>query len=429
MEKQITIFKELQETSSRLGKEAIISANKDNEFFRQCLNFLLNPFITTGIDVKKWDKVSVSGVDFDHSDDLAEEFLIVLEHVQNNNSGKISTVETVKGWCYEMGDEIEEFTRAMITKSLKLGVDAKTVNKCIPGLIPVFDVQLGTPLEQCKLSGNEWISISRKLNGTRCAYVGDKLFTRQGKEYKGLDHILADLKAMGYEDRMFIDGELIYKNNEELSDSDAFQKGTGIAMSKEGDKSQLKLVVFDVFPLPEFYNGESKEDYLGRKKYLIELRSKIKALQTKNVAVVPIVYQGTDHSKITQWLDYAERHDWEGVMLNLNSPYQCKRVKTLIKVKKFFSCDIRCVGVEEGTGRNEGTLGALVCDYKGNEVRVGTGFSDDKRREIWADPDSVIGKIISVKYKEETKNKNGSISIQFPVFEAVRFDKNEESYN
>ena len=234
---------------------------------------------------------------------------------------------------------------------------------------------------------------------------------------------------MRYEDRMFIDGELIYKNNEELSDSDAFQKGTGIAMSKEGDKSQLKLVVFDVFPLPEFYNGESKEDYLGRKKYLIELRSKIKALQTKNVAVVPIVYQGTDHSKIEQWLDYAERHDWEGVMLNLNSPYQCKRVKTLIKVKKFFSCDIRCVGVEEGTGRNEGTLGALVCEYKGNEVRVGTGFSDEKRREIWADPDSVIGKIISVKYKEETKNKNGSISIQFPVFEAVRFDKNEESYN
>ena len=85
--------------------------------------------------------------------------------------------------------------------------------------------------------------------------------------------------------------------------------------------------------------------------------------------------------------------------------------------------------VEEGTGRNEGTLGALVCEYKGNEVRVGTGFSDEKRREIWVDPDNVIGKIISVKYKEETKNKNGSVSIQFPVFEAVRFDKNEESYN
>lgn len=58
----------------------------DNKFFCQCLNFLLNPFITTGIDVKKWDKVS--GVDFNHSDDLAEEFLIVLEHVKNNNSGK-----------------------------------------------------------------------------------------------------------------------------------------------------------------------------------------------------------------------------------------------------------------------------------------------------------------------------------------------------
>ena len=122
-------------------------------------------------------------------------------------------------------------------------------------------------------------------------------------------------------------------------------------------------------------------------------------------------------------------NDWEGIILNLDTPFECKRTKNLIKVKKFFSCDIKCIGTEEGSGRNKGTLGALVCDYKGNKVRVGSGFSDVDRKHFWLHPENVIGKIISVKYKEETKNKDGGISIQFPVFEAIRFDKTDSSYN
>ena len=53
----------------------------------------------------------------------------------------------------------------------------------------------------------------------------------------------------------------------------------------------------------------------------------------------------------------------------------------------------------------------------------------EDRKRIWQYPEDIIGKIITVKYKEETNNKDGGISIQFPVFETVRFDKNEPSYN
>lgn len=116
-------------------------------------------------------------------------------------------------------------------------------------------------------------------------------------------------------------------------------------------------------------------------------------------------------------------------MINLNTPYECKRTKSLIKVKKFFSCDIKCIDIEEGSGRNKGTLGALVCEYRGNRVKVGSGFSDVDRKHFWLHPEDVVGRIVSVKYKEETKNKDGGISIRFPVFECVRFDKNETSYN
>lgn len=228
---------------------------------------------------------------------------------------------------------------------------------------------------------------------------------------------------------MFIDGELLYKNDEGLSDSEAFQKGTGIAMSKDKDKSQLKLVVFDIFPLEEFWTGKSAETYGNRSNGLSLLSLYIDDYGSKNVEIVPRVYSGTDHTEIWKWLDIAEKEDWEGIMINLDTPYECKRTKNLIKVKKFHSADLLCTSVEEGSGRNKETLGALVCSYKGYSVNVGSGFTDEQRRFYWGNPDEVVGRIVSVKYKEETKNKDGGISIQFPVFETVRFDKTEPSYN
>lgn len=427
----IEIFKQIQETSSLNEKRAIIAANKDNVLFKKCLVFLLDGNIVTGISDKRISKPSRNTCKQCKTITL-NTFEEVMDYLKVNNSGRDEDVANVKGFIYDhyIKDDYEfMFYVQMVTKKLRLGCDAKVVNKVIPGLIPTFDVMLGTPIDKCKLKGNEWISISRKLNGTRCVFIGDRCMTRQGKEYVGLNHIIDDLQMMGYSD-MFIDGELIYKNKEVLSDSEAFQKGTGIAMSKEGDKTQLKLVVFDIFPLTEFWSGKSKECYLDRSnKYLMKLDSKISEYVTENIEIVPIVYDGFDHSQIKKWLDYAEEKDWEGIMINLDTQYECKRTKNLIKVKKFFSCDIKCIGIEEGDGRNKGSLGALVCDYKGNKVRVGSGFSDIDRKQFWLNPEDIVGHIVTVKYKEETKNKEGGTSIQFPVFECIRFDKSEPSYN
>lgn len=425
----IKLFKQIQETSSLNDKKAIIVANKDNELFKKCLIFLLDGNVVTGISTKKIKKKVKP------NSELAPYYLCVhstfedvMNYLSENNTGKDEDIYEIQVFLFGH-EENRDFYEQMITKTFRLGADAKLVNKCIPGLIPTFDVMLGTPIDKVKLKGNEWISISRKLNGTRCAFIGDKCMTRQGKEYKGLNHIIEDLHRLGLRN-CFVDGELLYKNEESLSDSEAFQKGTGIAMSKDTDKSDLKLVVFDVFPLEEFWSGKSKESYRKRKRVLLEIKEDVELFdEVKSVEVVQMCYEGTDHTEIWKWLDIAEENDWEGVMLNLDTAYECKRTKNLIKVKKFFSCDIKCTDVEEGSGRNKGTLGALVCDYKGNKVNVGTGFSDKDRKQIWQHSEDIIGKIISVKYKEETKNKDGGISIQFPVFESVRFDKSEPSYN
>lgn len=419
MEEVIKIFKQIQNTSSLNDKKSIIAVNKDNELFKKCLVFLLDSNIVTGISDKKLNKfVGMSG----HKLNSFEE---VMEYLADFNSGSDMDIGTVQWFIENAPKEYQDFYKQMVTKKFRLGCDKKVVNKVIPGLIPTFDVMLGTPIEKCKIKPNEPISISRKLNGTRTAFIGNKCMTRQGKEYIGLEHIISDLQNMGYKD-MFVDGELLYKNKEKLSDSEAFQKGTGIAMSKDNDKSNLKLVVFDIFPLEEFWSGKSKLSYLDRKHtYLKQFAENLKNNPTENLDLVPIVYEGTDHSQIWKWLDYAEEHDWEGCMVNLDEHYECKRVKTLIKVKKFFDVSLRVVDIEEGTGRNKGRLGAIVCKYYDNTVKVGSGFSDEQRDYYWSHKDEIINKIVDVKYKEITTDKKTDLkSLQFPIYLGIRFDKN-----
>ena len=115
-------------------------------------------------------------------------------------------------------------------------------------------------------------------------------------------------------------------------------------------------------------------------------------------------------------------------MLNKDTKWKNKRNNGILKVKSWKSADILCTGVIEGTGKNKGTLGSIECDYKGFKLRV-PGFKDEMRDYYWNNTDEIIGKIVQIKYKGETKNKKGGLSVQFPEFQCVRTDKTEPSYN
>ena len=234
-----------------------------------------------------------------------------------------------------------------------------------------------------------------------------------------MDHIISDLEQLVH--RTFFDGELIRKNIDNIPDEENFRIGTGIVNSDAASKTEIKYVIFDYFPEDEIVNGKSDNTYRKRRESLNNLRKIIEQKDLKNIEVVEMVYEGTDESQIMKWLDYAEAHDWEGLMLNKDTPYECKRTTNLIKIKKFFSMDLPVVSVEEGSGRLKGTLGALVVQYKDNTINVGSGFDDSMRKELWGNRDSIVGRIIEVKYKEVTKDKKtGLESLQFPVFVRVR---------
>ena len=417
MEQVFKIFEELMDTTKKSEKATILIRNQGNRLFTSTLKWLLDPFVLTGISSKKLSKnVSYDTTPIQTWEDM-------MAYFENHHTGSDDDIRIVQGFIESQPEEQREYYRALVTKSLKLGVDAKSVNDVIPNLIPTFSVQLGIPREKCKIKSGDWFSLSQKLNGNRCVFVNGKMMSRQGKEFTGLDHILSDIQKV-VNNGIVLDGELVGKNEEGLSDSANFQKSTGIANSKDADKTSLKYVIFDTLRLEEFQNGKSEYTYKIRRQLLLELKETIAKHNLKNIEVVQMFYEGTDQTEIDKWLDYCEEHDYEGCMINLDSPYECKRVKSLQKVKAFKDIDLMCISVNEAiTGKYKGTLGSITCKYKNGTVDVGSGFSDEQRNYYFNNPNEIVGKIVTVKYKEATTNKNGGESLQFPVFVTVRFDK------
>lgn len=428
MDKVIEIFKQIQQTNSKNEKIEIIKTNSDNELFKECLKFLLNDNIVTGISKKKLSKKLAA------LDELfvpsVHTWSDCMEYLKVHNTGTDVDIREMQEFLNGHSEEFKYFYGSMITKTLKLGCDTKTVNAAIPNLIPTWEVQQAYPISDKNApKDTEWFALSRKLNGSNCGYIDGKLISRQGKEFSGLDHIVNDIKKLSFKD-MFFNGELVRKNSEGLEDNENFQIGTGIINSDEEDKSSIEFIIYEMFPQDEFLQGESRLTYRDRrKKYLNPLSKEIENLGLKNITVVPLVYEGIDSAKIDELLKIADNNGWEGLMLNKDTKWKNKRNNGILKIKSFKNADLKCTNVIEGDGRLKGTLGLIECDYKGYTLGVGSGFTDEQRNHYWMHPEEIVGKIVQIKYKNETKNKQGGISVQFPVFQCVRSDKDEPSYN
>lgn len=430
------MVKALQKAKKKTDKTRILlDARKDfgdeDDELMFFFKFLLDPAIVTGLsDAKINKKVAAKpDLDFEHYS-CGCLYLMGKGH----NTGSDVSIATIQNYLHK-NHEYEEFLKRLFTKNLPIGVEAATINKVYgEEIIPVWEVQQGYPIDKVKLKDGIWFSLSQKMNGNRGTMHRGELISRQAQKFKGLDHIKNDLLALydgdaSRRDAWVFDGELIYKNPEGMSDGEAFRYGTGLLNSDNKDKTGIKFVFFDVIPVVEFDRGKCTIPYKIRRIGLNCLRAEITRKHLENIEIVPMVYEGKDQSVIPKWLDYAVEHDWEGLMLNTDVPYRRARHNGCLKIKRFYTVDLRITAIEEGQNRLAGTMGALVVDYKGNELRVGSGFDDTTRAAVWANPDDYIGKIVECKYKEVTMDKKtGLESLQFPTFVRFRDDKNEVSY-
>jgi len=418
---------ELSSTKSIIKKTTIIKEHKQDEDFRKMLNYLLNPDVITGISGQKMNKSLqiISNVDFSDFDEL-------MSYLMTNSTGRDVDIANVQKFLSQQTKEAADFFESIITKKAKIGCDIKIVNKAFEeDFISQWEVQQSFSVKNVQLSSNEWFSLSQKLNGVRGTYYNGKLLSRQGKEFFGLEHILVEIQSLPDDFKEFVlDGELIRENTEGVSDNENFRLGNGILNQDGTDKSSIKYVIFDLLPRDEFDKKESRLLYKDRQTQLKCLKDIISSKNMTNISIVEMFYCGTDQRMISFYLGKMVEEGKEGLMLNRNSKYYCKRHNGILKVKKFYTVDLKVIGVEEGTGRLTGMLGAFVVTYKNNSVKVGSGLSDTQRLEFWERRDELIGRVIEVKYKEESFDKvSRKKSLQFPIFISLREMGKEISYS
>ena len=419
------IITQIQSTSSRNDKESILAAQKDNHRLRLLLSNVFNPYVVFGVKDKKLNKFLKSAKGINSKFTTLWE---VFDYLKENNTGTDAVVKEVAEFLMaEWDEDIRNLMYECITKKLRIGMTAKSINKALnEDLIPEFNVMLAKKFEdeQHKIKG-EFV-ITEKLDGMRAIlYVeGDsvKAFSRQGQPILGLIEVAEHAKHLP--DGVY-DGELLIHNADDYKDRDVLQETLKIAR-KDGDKIGLVYHCFDMLPIKEFHSGKSSKKYFNRRE---ELEFILQELRSPFIKMLPVIYKGNDLSIIPALLDQMDSEGKEGLMLNTNSYYETKRSSNLLKIKTMQSFDEVCLEVIEGDGKYKGKLGAIVVNYKGFPLSIGSGFTDEQRDFYWKNPDEIVTRVVEIQYFRESKNANGGLSVSFPVFKMVRENGKEVSYN
>ena len=420
-----SIIRSLEIHNSRLDKEAIILAQAEfgNDEFFKGVKLALDPMITFGVKkVPTHSGPDGQGLPWEVFEDLADK-LNKRELTGHDARDAIELCLTIA-----KKNEWNDWYRRILIKDLRCGVSDKTVNKVVEKInadyiVPTFSCQLAhdSANHEGKLAGQKLIEV--KLDGVRVITIvwpdGRVLqFSRNGKEFVNFEHIAKQISkvAHGFNEPMVLDGEVM---------SSSFQDLMKQVHRKENVAAgDAVLNLFDYLPLKEFEQGISSVKQIHRSVMLQEWYDNVRD-QLLNVTVLQ--HQEVDldteegKKKFREINQRAVDGGYEGIMIkDPSAPYECKRTASWLKLKPFIEVSLEIKNVEEGTGRNIGRLGALVCE--GNDdsrlirVNVGSGFSDADRDIFWNSRSDLFGKIVEVRADAITQNQDGSYSLRFPRF-------------
>ncbi len=421
---------EIMESNGRLHKQSVLNKYKDDEVIHKYLQIAFDPYKVYGISTKKLNKALVLTDDHFAACNTVFQLFDYLEKHNTGTGKEIYECQSMLEAFKYYNSECVDLLKALICKDLSIGVDSKTINKIIPGLIPTFNVQLANKYfdKPQYIKGKEF-AVTTKVDGGRIIALKENgqvsFYTRAGQKYEGLVDLEEEMSRL-MPDNICLDGEITLLDKGKLSSKDQYKETMKIVRTKDPEKHGIKMLVFDWMVVEDFKNQFNDVPYSYRRSTLEYM---FKPGSFRYFELLPLLYIGTDTNKIAEILNDQTAAGEEGIMINIcDAPYEFKRTNSLLKVKKFDSCDLRVIGFEEGTGKYTGMLGAFICEYKGNEVKVGSGLTDELRKEIWLNRSKYQDTIIEVSFFEETKDSTGKLSLRFPTFKDFRQDKTEPNY-
>ena len=428
------IFEQLASDNSRLAKEAILIKNKNNALLKRVFYLALDPF--TQFYIRKIPTYQTAPDIHQKTLEEALDNLSVLSDRVMTGNNAINHLQFILG---SVSSEDAKIIERIIAKDMRCGVSEATVNKIWPGAISTYPVMLASGYEQKlvdKISFPAYVQL--KLDGMRFNAIvkgGTVEFrSRNGKELNipNPSFPIPFIKmAEHYKQDMVFDGELLIADF--AGKPVNRQTGNGIlSKSIKGTMSEIeadnvRATLWDAIPYTSFTAGIDNEQYNTRFAKLSNAISHVNGQFTQFRQYVSLVWHKEVDTIYTAQKIFEKflAEGQEGTILKTKTGiWQDKRSKEQIKFKGELECELKVVDWEEGTGKNIGRLGALVCESSDGVIRVnvGSGYSDEQRDEYTK---KVIGKIVTVKYNARIKDKSGVESLFLPVFIELREDKDK----
>tara|TARA_R110001606_G_scaffold11241_1_gene48668 strand:+ start:458 stop:1324 length:867 start_codon:yes stop_codon:yes gene_type:complete len=268
---------------------------------------------------------------------------------------------------------------------------------------------------------SENVFIQPKLDGVRCVIYLDeqeniRCFSRTGKEFYNLQHIKDSLTDFFKIETEFsantdvvLDGELY---NHDLKDN--FEKIISLVRKKKPtDNDRLEAKHLVQFHCYDYIETVMNQPYGYRMNQLVtsDMYSYcVKYVETKLV-------NNKDSANIIH--QYNLNDGYEGSILRLDKPYECKRSYNLQKFKDFQDDEAIIVGYEEGKGKREGTLGKfLMQDDDGIKFGCppGKGYNYKALAKMLKNIHKYMGQRATFTYFERTP----AGSYRHPLFKTIR---------
>lgn len=419
------IIKELQSASGSNAKTAILQANKDNELLKAYLKAVYDPAISY-----YQTKITKSGEILHSYCNLTFDTLHGLKYhlAERNITGK-----QAEHWLtvlhMHLTEEGRELLELLIKRSIGAGVGDTMILNVFPELYFIPSYQRCSLMDdkiKTKFSKLDSFIVQRKEDGSFAYLVKEdgkaaELITRAGSRYPTN---FASTLAVGLPDNYVIVGELLVEQDGAELDR---KTGNGILNSilKGGDfddNLKFKLSAWDCLTPAELRAGKSKTPYKERMSNLDWVWKDIVPTYTvKSLEEAYAIY-----SKFTA-------DGKEGAVLKTqNFLWANGTSKECIKLKIEFECDLKVIGMTEGTGKAKGMMGSLALGSKDGIIKTdcGTGFTDDVRKAWWGQysPENIESYDIVVTVKANdiiTKRESESVSLFLPVFIEERLDKSE----
>ena len=277
-----------------------------------------------------------------------------------------------------------------------------------------------------RIKSDDWpLYVQPKLDGVRCLIQYDEkgefegngvvAYSRTGKEWKNIDHILTELKPffMKYPNHI-LDGELY---NHDLKDD--FEKIISLVRktkptNEDRLESELKVQFHCYDTIMEHWNFEDRMLFINENfGYYGKFDSDVNMI----VPTPSHLVHNTEEVEAAHE-DYLEQ-GYEGSILRKNERYECKRSWTLMKVKDFSDAEATIIGYEEGKGKREGRLGKFIMqDDDGIEFGCppGKGYNYEDMKNMLENIYDYIGEKATYTYFQRTK----AGSYRHPLFKAIR---------